>query len=135
MIALADLEGRWRLERVIEDARAGLTGRLEGESVWSPDGAGLKQVETGLLSYGAAPPMQASRTYLWREGPDGLAVFFEDGRPFHTVTGRLAARHDCPPDLYDVTYDFSAWPVWESRWRVTGPRKDALIVSRFSRLG
>ncbi len=136
MIALADLEGVWTLARVIEDARAGVTGRFEGQSVWQPDGAGLRQEETGLLHYGDGPPMQASRVYLWRQAGTGLEVLFEDGRPFHNLHANGAEdRHLCPPDIYDVVYDFSAWPNWTQRWHVTGPRKDAIIFNQFSPAG
>lgn len=135
MISLADLEGTWRLTRQIADQRAGLTGRLEGTCRWLRDGAGLRQEETGLLHYGTAPPMQSARVYLWRQEADGLAVFFEDGRPFHRlVPGRLSDRHLCDSDTYDVTYDLSRWPDWTQVWRVTGPRKDARITSRFQPL-
>ncbi|GAA5067967.1 DUF6314 family protein [Roseibacterium beibuensis] len=132
MIALADLVGRWQLSRVIEDARAGLTGHLEGRAVWRPDGDGLRQEESGLLHYGAAAPMRAERVYLWRAEGTDLAVFFEDGRPFHRIgPGRAGDRHWCDPDTYDVTYDFTDWPRWGSVWRVSGPRKDLIIRSRF----
>jgi hypothetical protein len=88
------------------------------------------------LSFGAAPPIQARRRYLWRETPEGQAVFFDDGRPFHRLgPNHLADRHHCAPDLYDVTYDFSGWPHWTQSWRVTGPRKDMAIESRFQPLG
>nr|WP_239025628.1 DUF6314 family protein [Roseibacterium persicicum] len=130
---MSDLAGAWRLTRVIEDRRAGLTGQLTGTCRWVPDGPGLRQEEVGVLTYGSAPPMQASRVYLWRADGDGLAVFFEDGRPFHRLgPGRTADRHWCDPDTYDVTYDLGGWPVWQQAWTVTGPRKDALIVSRFA---
>jgi len=33
--------------------------------------------------------------------------------------------------MYHVAYDFSRWPEWQSEWRVKGPRKDAVITSRF----
>ncbi len=137
MIDLSDLEGRWHLTRRIEDLRAGLSGRLEGEAIWLRDADGLRQEERGLLHYGSAPPMQASRVYLWRAEQDGLIVLFEDGRPFHrlrpgSVSGPVADRHLCPPDVYDVRYTFEAWPVWEQHWHVTGPRKDARITSRFT---
>lgn len=136
MIGLADLKGHWRLSRTIEDRRAGLTGHLEGTSNWLPDGTGLRQEETGMLRYGTAAPMRASRVYLWRETPEGLAVFFEDGRPFHRLAaGHLADRHWCDPDTYDVTYDLAGWPQWAQIWHVTGPRKDARIVSRFQSAG
>lgn len=133
-IGLADLEGRWRLDRRIEDRRAGLTGHLVGEAVWRRDGDIWRQEETGLLRYGAGAPMRADRVYLWRAEGGGFAVFFDDGRPFHRwAPGAPAARHHCAPDVYDVAYDLRAWPVWTQTWRVTGPRKDAVITSRFSR--
>ncbi len=135
MITLADLEGRWRLSREIEDRRAGVTGRLEGEAVWAKASDGLIQTETGLLHYGDAAPMQAERRYLWRSSETGLAVFFDDGRPFHEVDGTAAeATHFCEPDLYRVRYNFSAWPHWSSRWEVTGPRKDLTIATWFEPL-
>jgi hypothetical protein len=134
MIALADLEGRWRLTRRIEDFRTGQTGMLEGTCRWLPDGHGLRQEETGILHFGDAPPMQASRVYLWRQDGADLAVFFEDGRPFHRLSDRLSDRHLCDPDTYDVAYDVARWPDWTQSWRVTGPRKDARIVSRFQPL-
>ncbi len=136
MIGLSDLEGLWRLTRTIEDARAGITGHLEGTSRWLRDGDGLRQEEAGVLRYGDAAPMQAARVYLWRDTAAGLAVYFEDGRAFHELgAGRLEDRHWCDPDTYDVRYDFGRWPDWTQSWRVTGPRKDARITSRFQPLG
>jgi hypothetical protein len=133
MIGLAALEGDWRLSREIEDRRAGLTGRLEGSSTWRPDAAGLVQEEAGLLRYGDAPPMQAARRYLWRTEGDGLAVFFEDGRPFHRIgPGRHADTHLCAPDTYEVAYLFGEGRAFSTVWRVTGPRKDLLIRSAYS---
>ncbi|WJY21342.1 DUF6314 family protein [Fontisubflavum oceani] len=134
MISLAALEGVWRLERQIEDRRAKLTGHLTGEARWVPDRDGLLQIETGLLHYGDAPPMQAERRYLWRDGTHGLEVSFEDGCPFHKVDPTTPeADHFCAPDSYRVRYELADWPRWSSRWRVTGPHKDAVIFSRYSR--
>jgi len=133
MIQLSDLEGRWHLSRQIEDHSAGLSGRFEGLCDWVADGKGLRQTETGVLHYGTAPPMQASRTYLWRQDGDGLLIEFEDGRPFHRIgPDGLSDSHWCPPDMYDVTYDLTGWPHWVQTWRVSGPRKDSTLVSRFS---
>ena len=61
---IEELRGLWHLSRVIEDVRAGVTGRLEGEAVWRADADGLVQEERGTLRYGDAAPMQASRRYL-----------------------------------------------------------------------
>lgn len=136
MITLADLRGVWRLARQITDHRAGLSGSLIGQCEWSEDGVGLVQREEGVLRFGTSPPMQASRSYLWRADGLGLAVFFEDGRAFHRLEpGALADCHHCAPDIYDVAYDLSRWPDWRQSWRISGPRKDMTIESRFQPLG
>ncbi|MEM9756749.1 MAG: DUF6314 family protein [Pseudomonadota bacterium] len=134
-ITLADFAGPWRLDRRIEDHRAGLTGVLTGTAEWTPDAHGLVYDEVGILRYGSAPPLRATRRYLWRENAHRLVVLFEDGRHFHAFTayeGR--AEHACPPDTYRVRYDFAAWPDWVSRWHVVGPRKDVQITSRYRRV-
>jgi hypothetical protein len=133
VITLGDLEGRWALKREIHDRRAGLTGRLTGTCTWRRDAEGLVQEEAGTLHYGDAPPIRAERRYLWRAVGEGLAVFFEDGRPFHRVgPGCLSDRHDCAPDTYVVTYLLDNWPTFSTTWVVTGPRKDQFIHSLYT---
>lgn len=135
MKGLADFEGVWALDRRIDDRRAGLTGRLEGQARFMAGQGGLLLTETGPLRYGDAAPLQAERRYLWREEAGGIAVYFEDGRPFHWFSAdRTEARHECPPDLYHVRYDVSAWPEWRSVWQVTGPRKEYVMTSLYTRL-
>lgn len=135
MIGLDALKGRWQLSRVITDYRADLTGQFEGEAVWRPFEGGLEQVEQGVLRYGAAAPMQATRRYLWRAQVAELAVFFDDGRPFHTVPADgEEALHDCPPDTYRVRYSCTGTDAFSTLWRVTGPRKDMLLDTTFTRL-
>jgi hypothetical protein len=135
MIALADLEGRWRLARVIADARAGVTGRLEGEASWHADADGLIQEEAGTLHYGGGPPMQATRRYLWRWVGAEVEVFFDDGRPFHKLPAPgVEAVHHCAPDLYRVSYTFDLPDMFTQVWQVSGPRKDMVLTSRFTRL-
>ncbi|MEM6607797.1 MAG: DUF6314 family protein [Pseudomonadota bacterium] len=132
-LTLADFVGTWRLARQIADCRAGVSGVLSGHAMWQvrPDG-GLIQRETGQLRFGDAAPMRADRVYHWRQIGERFVVSFDDGRPFHDFSQAApAARHNCPPDLYDVAYDFSDWPRWRSIWTVTGPRKDLVIESHF----
>ena len=75
---------------------------------------------------------RAERRYLW--GPD-LTVCFEDGRFFHQVPPEGGqAAHWCDPDQYEVSYDFRAWPDWQTRWRVVGPRKDYAMVSWYRKV-
>jgi hypothetical protein len=132
---LLSFAGVWQLERVIEDVRAARTGRLTGEARFEPDADGLAYAEEGTLVFPGAAPVRASRRYLWRDGGAGtIDVWFEDGRFFHRFDAEdpaPAATHDCPPDLYRVRYDFRDWPRWQAEWRVTGPRKDYGIFTRF----
>ncbi|MGB3406237.1 MAG: DUF6314 family protein, partial [Jannaschia sp.] len=91
-----------------------------------------REVETGHLSQGG-PVFAARRVALWSH--DGLAteVRFGDGRLFHGIGPGLRpqATHDCPPDDYRLSYDFSAWPRWSVRWHVTGPRKAYRALTRY----
>jgi len=134
VIGLEDFTGCWQITRRIDDRRAGVTGQFAGVAEFVAGGDGLILTETGTLCYGAAAPMQAERRYLWRAEGAGIAVFFADGRPFHWFSmAAPEAHHDCPPDVYDVAYDFGEWPRWQSRWAVTGPRKDYVMWSRYER--
>lgn len=136
MIRLDDLEGVWALSREIEDRRDGRTGRLEGEVTWRPVPEGLVQEERGWLRLGDGPEMAAHRRYLWSAEGESLVVRFEDGRPFHRLgPGRLSDTHLCPPDIYDVDYRFEGARTFSTRWRVSGPRKDLVIRSRFLKSG
>jgi hypothetical protein len=130
----AALAGGWRLSREIDDRRAGATGRFEGVATFVPDGAGLVYSEAGELHLAGQPPMRAERRYLWRASAGRVGVLFADGRAFHDFdagAARPGAVHRCPPDLYRVAYDFSAWPRWTAVWEVRGPRKDYRMVSRY----
>ncbi|SER97233.1 hypothetical protein SAMN04490244_104220 [Tranquillimonas rosea] len=130
---LADFAGRWRLTRRIEDRAAGTVATFAGRADFTPDGAGLRYDEWGTLSMPGRAPMRAERRYLWRADPQGIAVLFADGRPFHVFdpAGAATARHPCDPDIYDVRYDFAAWPAWQAVWHVTGPRKDYTLTSLY----
>lgn len=133
---LQDFAGRWRLIRRIDDALAGevLEGEGWGEFRPAPDGGLIYDEEVWLTAPGR-PALRGTRRYLWRPLPGGIAVFFDDGRPFHRIALAAAAaedRHDCAPDLYRVRYDFSGWPVWSARWQVAGPRKSYVMTSMFS---
>lgn len=135
--ALEDFAGRWRLSRRIEDALAGEV--LEGEGVLAfrpAPGGGLIYDEEVRLTAPGRPALRGFRRNLWQAAPGGVAVAFEDGRPFHRIAlgaGQAADRHDCAPDLYRVRYDFSGWPLWSVRWEVTGPRKSYVSQTDFRR--
>jgi len=89
-----------------------------------------------MLRLDQQAPIRAERRYLWGPGDAGcIEVTFEDGRAFHRIDPAVPkARHDCAPDIYEVTYDFTDWPRWQSRWTVTGPNKAYVMTSDYTRL-
>jgi len=131
--------GDWQLERELEDLRDGRHGRFVGRAGFVPAPGGLRYREEGALTFGDGAAMTATRDYLWRDGGAGvIAVFFGDGRFFHRFLPDEpdpGGEHACPPDNYRVRYDFRRWPRWQATWRVSGPRKDYAMVSRFRRAG
>jgi len=138
MDALETFEGRWRMTRLIEDARAARRMCLAGEARFEPDGAGLLYAERGVWRSGDLAGAEAHRSHLWRPEGARIAVLFADGRPFHVfdavARGRAEAAHDCPPDLYRASYLFALPDTWEVTWRATGPRKDYLSRTRYRRI-
>lgn len=134
MREIGDFEGRWAVARTIHDNASGERSSFSGLAVLTPEPGGLLYRETGTLRTPAGE-FAAERRYRWLPaGADGIAVTFEDGRPFHLIGPgeRPEAEHDCPPDIYRVAYDFSRWPAWEAIWRVSGPRKDYDSRTRYT---
>lgn len=136
-VQLKDLLGVWHLRRQIADRRLDAVGSFLGTARFERDAKGALQRETGVLRFAGGPPMQADRVYRWQEAQGRFLVFFEDGRPFHDFApyADQRATHLCGADTYRVTYDFAGWPFWTSQWTVTGPRKDLVITTEFSREG
>lgn len=132
---LTDFAGFWRLHREIDFADRDMQASFLGEARLTPQGSGLIYDESGHLTLGTAPALHAERRYIWEPAADGIAMLFADGRPFHTFSLAPAseATHDCPPDIYRVSYAFHDWPVWTATWRVTGPKKDYTMLSLYTR--
>ncbi|MFV0359794.1 DUF6314 family protein [Tropicimonas sp.] len=135
-LGLADFEGLWRLDRAIDDRRAGQMAHLAGTARLATRDGGLDYSESGVLHLPGVPPMQATRRYRWEADGEEIRVLFDDGRPFHSIIPAMQvaeATHWCNPDRYCVTYDFTRWPCWTSRWTVSGPRKAYVMESRYFR--
>jgi hypothetical protein len=132
---LAAFRGGWRIARRITDARSGGTGRFVGRARFVGAGEGLEYTEEGTLRLDGGGALTAARRYRWREEGGAILVAFDDGRPFHRFdcdAQRPEAEHDCLPDRYRVRYDFGHWPVWTAVWRVSGPRKGYVSVTRYA---
>lgn len=127
---LADFLGRWEIAREITPAD-GPPAFFAGHAEWRAMSGGAAYVETGVLRLQGAPSMTAERRYVWKED---LSVWFEDGRAFHSVPpGGGQATHFCDPDTYLVAYDFAQWPAFTVRYDVGGPRKDYVMISRYTK--
>ncbi|TMV92352.1 trigger factor [Thioclava sp. BHET1] len=130
---LSDFLGDWDLTRTISHAD-GTHAQFSGQAVFTPQSSGLLYRETGVLVLPGGYTMQAERRYRWHAEAGGIAVSFEDGRPFHRFDlATPRAAHWCDPDSYTVDYDFLDWPAWRAQWQVRGPRKDYVMHSAFTR--
>lgn len=132
----SDFLGHWQIERTIDDVLSQSGAIFAGTASISRNIPHWIYAEVGTLTMAGSKPMMAERQYLWRPDENGFDIFFSDERFFHrlTLSGQTQAAHWCDPDQYDVTYDFTDFPRWKSTWRVTGPRKNYVMHSMFSRV-
>lgn len=124
------------MTRQITDAKYGQDGSLFGKAAFTASGQGLLYRETGTLTLKAGAQMQATRSYLWDADAAGITVRFDDAKPFHRFDLTETAQgtsHLCGADWYNVTYDFTAWPAWSTKWAVQGPRKDYTSITHYNR--
>lgn len=131
---IAGFAGPWQLSKEITDKR-GPDARFSGEARITQALGGFIYTEAGTLRFGTGASVQAERKYLWSPSDGGIAVAFDDGRPFHHLPfqGGLA-EHFCDPDHYWVSYNFGGWPLhWTTHWTVSGPRKDYQMTCQFRR--
>jgi len=137
MERLEDFTGHWSLGRIVVHADGGRS-KVVGSAVFRTDPEGLRYLEAGHMRHVPAQGRQVilsvRQRYLWSPAESGIAVRFDDGRPFHDLpVGQpiCTAEHPCAPDLYRLSYDFSGWPEWRVVCRVTGPRKDYTMRTRY----
>ena len=127
---VADFVGVWNITRQIIDHRTAQVLQGAGRATIA-DGVYREHITLTLAN---GTTVDGTRTYLWRDGAGGIEISFEDGRPFHVIGFDTAhVQHGCPPDQYDGHYDFTAFPVWTTLWRVKGPRKDYEMTTRYSK--
>ncbi len=128
--------GAWHLARTIEDRRDQRHGFLRGSAAFEPDGRDLRYREYGRLRLGAyAGPVEQRYRYAFPR-PDHVTVRFADGRSFFDLEfsrGRGAFLHKCGADLYRGTIEVLDAACFTMSWRVSGPRKDYVLRSRYRR--
>lgn len=129
-LALSDFAGVWTIRRDITQDSA-IPATFVGQGEWTFAVEGMDYIERGVLQMADQPPMKAERRYRWDAD---LNIYFEDGRFFHQVPPKGGeAAHWCDPDQYDVTYDFSDWPMWSCTWKVKGPFKNYWLRSCYTK--
>ena len=130
--------GTWFVVRRIRDLKTRELGRLRGTAEFANHHEGIRFSERGELVLAHARA-EARRDYRFViEGDHRFSVFFADGRFFHRANvakGVAAVTHDCAPDTYRGRYRFPDRDRWSLSWRITGPRKDLVISTLFSRTG
>lgn len=135
-VEITDFLGDWKIAREIVE-KSGGTHHMTGRAEFTRAADGVTYREKGQLVTAAGAQFAASRVYHWRDAGHGrVQVLFEDERDFHNfdLTGaKTEGKHWCDPDMYQVSYNLADWPVWSSVWRVSGPRKDYRMVTRYWR--
>jgi hypothetical protein len=113
-----------------------MRGVMTGEAIFAPDGDGFRYRESGAVHLGSYRG-QAHQSYLYRFSVPGVArICFTDGRFFHTLDltrGAWRAVHHCGADTYEGQFRVVGRDLWEAAWRITGPRKDQRLSTRYSR--
>jgi hypothetical protein len=132
----AHFAGAWRLAREIVAVDGEPIGTADGEAVFTMEDGVLVYRETGRMRLGAyTGPM--SRTLLYHPaGGARAAVHFDHGGFFHDLdlsTGAWATDHPCRDDIYRGEYVVLDAGRWRQEWVVTGPAKDHVITTRFTR--
>ena len=136
----AFFEGSWRIVREIDDRRAGARYEMHGTGTFAPAPG-----EPDALVYDeevvwtpAGQTLTATRRYLIAGIGDAAAeLLFDDGRPFHALdlaAGTCPIHHDCPPDTYAGEYRVLDRDRFTVRWTVTGPRKNSVLFTTFTRM-
>lgn len=133
----AFLCGEWRLTRYMSDRRCRAHGSAFGHAYLEHGAGPLEYRETTWVRYLAFNGCAQRRHRYVIRGSGTADVLFQDGRFFHRLdlrSGRCHARHHCGEDLYLGLFRASGPERWTSRWRVSGPSKDAVIVTLYERL-
>jgi hypothetical protein len=130
--------GRWQIARDLVDRARNVVGTFSGiATVIAQDATTLHYVEEGTVDFDGYRG-EAVRRYSYDLRDDGSAmVRFADGRDFHVLdlrAGVARARHDCGDDVYLGRIRARSIDRLETRWRVTGPGRDLVLVTQFQRL-
>lgn len=125
------LLGRWRVERSFFDRlrreRGTFIGTLDVVATGTGEEPTARYAEEGRFTLGSYQGRGRRSLGLVRGATGGVAIHFEDGRPFvdcDLAPGGCRATHRCGDDLYEISWQVVSGVAMTERWRVAGPRKD-----------
>ena len=131
------LAGKWVMSRTVSSGET-----VRGELVFDPSGDGrYRAIEHGELQLADGNRINANRTWIWEQDGSVLSIFFDENpvRLYHRFAPIMedgiwcgAALHHCSPDNYEGRYRFLP-NVIEIDQKITGPKKDYSISTRYSR--
>jgi hypothetical protein len=132
------LTGEWRLNRSIDDGSS-----MTGAATIAPRGAGqFDYREQGQFRLPDGRSLDAERRYIFDETESGFTVLFTEKPPrlFHRIAlARIGPHlvghgtHLCGDDHYASRYEFRADGSFVIAHRVSGPRKDYAMETRYVR--
>lgn len=142
-LLLDRFEGRWRLERHIEQEGAA----MQGVATFSRAGEDrLLYDEAGQLTLRDGQIIRCTRRYQFVARGETLVILFNDGPDAGKTFVALACGDDgpdvltaadphlCGQDSYTVVYRLGLPHAYETDILVAGPHKNYRAVSRYTRL-
>ena len=125
-----DFMGTWDVTRKVIDHRTGDTYLFEGRAVLTRElfeEAGDTRVGDGRF--------QSSRLYRIEIGRETVAIRRADGSDFVTLDlmSSQAVQHLCGEDMYRGRFFFLDGDSWAETWRVRGPHKSYVSLTRYRR--
>lgn len=122
--------GKWDVRRKVIDHRAGSVYAFAGQAALSA----TSFREEGEVSVGPEV-FPATRTYRLAFEEASVRVLYPSGNDFITLGFRpsQAVSHLCGSDTYTGRFFFRSDDEWVEIWRVRGPQKRYVSLTRYRR--
>ncbi len=135
-VIFEQLPGSWTQTRNIVPG-----GRYEGTAIFTrTDQDTLYYTECGIVTLDTGHIIdKAQRSYIFKCVGDQISVLFDEKTPrlFHELTlddaGKATAIHECSDDIYNSSYHFIEPGRFTITHTVTGPRKNYVMTTQYSR--
>lgn len=133
------LDGMWKIDRIIKPGGV-MTGQVEFRPVSETQ---YHYTEQGRLTTEAGNVIEdVTRAYIYKFENNTIQIYYADGPDngalFQTLNfidkSCATAEHFCGQDLYKSEYQFNFADSFTIRHIVTGPKKDYVSETVFTRL-